>query len=128
MIALPDSGVAFTGWTRNGPVGKEDIVFYKISSDGTASIVSSFKQVNDSVRQIKIYPNPVKNEISVFIDAINPGDYRIQIFTLNGKEVFSKTIRSLTTAKYNPALSSGMYILSISDANTIIFSEKLIVQ
>ena len=40
MVATPDSGIVFTGWTNSGEFGKSDIVFYKLLKNGETIIIS----------------------------------------------------------------------------------------
>lgn len=66
---------------------------------------------------IQVYPNPVSNQLTVNGDFVNA---RMEIYTLNGKLVYTSESKS-REAKINVSgLKSGMYILRIKSNNTVV--------
>jgi PKD repeat protein len=69
------------------------------------------------LQQLKLYPNPVKNELNLSFTAPAAGDYQIQIFSLEGKllqqrrenMLIGNNVLQLPTDQ----LSAGMYLLRL---------------
>ena len=77
---------------------------------------------------LKIYPNPAKNILNIETISINTGKANLKIFTLNGQELFSKSIefRQLNQIDISK-LSTGIYVIKIENQQ-IHVSKKLIVE
>ncbi|MCX7550162.1 endonuclease [Xanthomarina sp. F2636L] len=71
---------------------------------------------------ISIYPNPIQNVLNIQMKHSNTT--QIEIFNILGKRVFTKTIQQSQSVQLDN-LSSGMYILKLTQGNSII-SRKLI--
>lgn len=127
LICTEDSGCVFTGYTRNGKEGKEDIVFYKISRTGKEDIISLVPQINDSIEQILIYPNPVSTSFYVEIKSESLSSFGIQLYSINGREVYSNRISSNIKSRHSPKVSNGTYIYTITQNNQTIFKGKMII-
>ncbi|WP_372949215.1 T9SS type A sorting domain-containing protein [Mariniphaga sp.] len=127
LVCTADSGCAFTGWSNPGTIGKEDIVFYKISKNGEAQILSCFNPVNDSIEQIQIFPNPAKDSFSVIIETKVSSGFELKLFDLNGKMVYENTIEPNVLKRFSGNLPPGAYILQIQN-NRFKYSSKLVFQ
>ena len=95
-------------------------VIYKI----TDSSLSTSEFVNQS---FKIYPNPGKNEVY-----IEKSGYAypilVEIFDVNGKLLITqKTVNLQKTAINTDALTTGLYLINITDNLNSITTQKLIV-
>ena len=63
---------------------------------------------------LKIYPNPVKDNLQIHLP--QTGDYEVFIFDLTGKEIFNRNIEDNDEAQYNIAnFKTGVYLLIIAD-------------
>lgn len=72
------------------------------------------------IPQMKIYPNPSSGELSLSIPQ-NIQNATLQIFSLDGKQVFVEKNLSFTNGKYIKNLenlNSGLYMVVISDTKT----------
>lgn len=128
MVCTADSGCAFTGWTDNGDIGKKDIVFYKISKNGLPKVISYNPPINDSIEQIIIYPNPVKNKFSLFIDSKVTSNFEIKLYNTHGAIVYNKIVEPNIVSDHYSQLDSGMYIFVIQHNNKIVYNGKLVFQ
>ncbi|MBC7643446.1 MAG: T9SS type A sorting domain-containing protein [Flavobacterium sp.] len=107
-------------WSKNVILDNEVIVRKTVAS----SLSNNENNLNEN--QIKVYPNPAKNEIHLDINkSIQRKIDKIAIYNLLGELVFSSN-QYLETIKLVD-LSSGMYVIKIS-ASAFEISKKLIVQ
>lgn len=127
LVCTADSGCAFTGWSNPGTIGKEDIVFYKISKNGEPQILSYFKPVNDSIDQIQIFPNPVTDSFSVKIETKVSSSFELKLYDLNGALVFENTVEPNVLKSFSGNLPPGTYILQIEN-NQFKSNSKLVFQ
>jgi GH35 family endo-1,4-beta-xylanase len=72
---------------------------------------------------MKVYPNPASGNVSISFDK---APYTIQIFNTNGIMVFSDTSNSELLNVDVSNFSRGMYIVQVTDAQRVIYIEKLI--
>ncbi len=93
--------------------------------DNITAISEAYKINND----INIFPNPVQNNLSVFINNVNSGKYSINIVDINGKNILSRQlnlydgINSLTMDV--SILAKGIYFLQI-DGNEVKILRKFL--
>jgi hypothetical protein len=127
LVCTADSGCAFTGWGISDALGKEDIVFYKISKNGEAQSISYFEPINDSIEQIHIFPSPAKDNFSVMIETKVSSGFQLKLFDLNGALVYENSIEPNVLKNFSGNLPSGVYILQIQN-NRFKYSSKLIFQ
>ncbi len=128
-------------WTQSGDInvnspGKIYFAFHYKSS-GTASgeatdwkldsvkvidrsLITSAETIN--TKALKIYPNPlVKNDLTIVLPQTSPTGYTVEIFSADGKKVYSQTIQTQSeTIKIHPNLSKGFYILRIKSNETYV--------
>ena len=73
---------------------------------------------SNNTNDLSIYPNPACDNISIDLDIIQQGNYKIQIFNSEGKEVFTKDkyfINGIQSYELDiNTLKSGKYIIAIS--------------
>lgn len=127
LICTADSGCVFTGWTKNGQIGKEDIVFYKISKNGDQEIISLVPQVNDSIEQILIYPNPLHDRLFVEIKTDSLDKFSFHLFSMEGKVVYSGNINPNSKSEHHPSIANGTYIFTVTQNDQLVQKGKLIV-
>jgi len=128
MVCTPDSGCAFTGWTDSGEIGKKDIAFYKVSKDGLPKVISNIQPINDSIEQIKIYPNPVKNKFSVIIDSKISSNFQLKLYNAQGALVYTSTVEPNILTEHQPQFRSGLYLFIIQHNGKTVYNGKLVFQ
>ena len=126
LICTSDSGCVFTGTTSNGSLGNKDIVFYKISKTGEALVVSAIPPINDSIEQISVYPNPVQNKFSVFIETKINTNFQINIYNATGQKVYQQQVATNVRSWHQPKLNRGLYLYTIQNKNKVVFNGKLV--
>ena len=72
--------------------------------------------------QLKIYPNPAKDNFTIDMDFSGTSD--LKIMQLDGKLVYTETIQSGLKEIQLPALTSGMYIVEVKSTK-IVYVGKL---
>lgn len=83
-----------------------------------------------TVKELKAFPNPFRNELNVQFDLANRGDVLLEVFDGQGRNVFAATERDvaagLVARSYNYAdLPKGIYYLKIS-SGTLSQSTKIV--
>jgi hypothetical protein len=126
------------------PVSASSMPYSYIRFDGhgnslnTLNTISEFKvygipqqstsKGNTEKRNIVIYPNPATNvlNISIVDPTLNPD--KLKIMDLDGKIVYENVINPETkTLKVPINLSTGIYVVSFNDNNSVLFSQKLLI-
>ncbi len=75
---------------------------------------TSLSVKNTKTQQLNIYPNPVNNKLNISADFRNAiEEMKIQIFTLQGKNVYEQSLSTLKNIDVS-FLSSGMYLLKVT--------------
>lgn len=126
MVCTTDSGCVFTGYSNGGELGKNDIVLYKITKNGDASLLSSIPTMNDTIEQIRIFPNPVRNGFSVIIDTKLTSAFELRIFNTQGALVYEDLVEPNVQGFYRPQLSQGLYLFTVRNKSGRVYSGKLI--
>ncbi|NQU52112.1 MAG: T9SS type A sorting domain-containing protein [Bacteroidetes bacterium] len=126
MIATVDSGCIFTGWTDHGEFGKNDIVLFKIDKNGNTDLLSSLPPQVDSIKQIKVFPNPVENKFSVIIDSKQSSNLALQLYNPQGALVYTDIVVPNIQNSYQPFITSGMYMFNILNNGNVVFRGKLV--
>jgi len=107
-------------WSTNVILDNEVIVRKTVAS----SLSTNENHLNEN--QIRVFPNPAKNEIHLDSNQSNQSKiYKIAIYNLLGEIVFSSNQFTETIPLTN--LSSGIYVIKIS-APEFEISKKLVVQ
>lgn len=68
---------------------------------------------NLSPISVKIFPNPVKDNIQILFEQI--GEYEVSLYNVLGQKVYSETLNNLDNTINVEKLASGMYTLQISN-------------
>jgi arginine repressor len=127
LVATPDSGVVFTGWTNAGELGKTDIVFYKLSKDGDTQVISSILPA-DSVTTLVVYPNPSAQQFTIEPITADTTELSFLLFDLGGKQIFQKTIQPNTKNAIQLNVESGTYIYRVERDGKLIQSGKQVIR
>jgi len=89
--------------------------------------IPNFKSVNTSIREpdlitgkkLSAYPNPITDKVTLVFPETIQGNYKIEIFTIQGKVAYSiegtgTSLRSLQVNEIG-SLPSGIYLLNVSN-------------
>ncbi|MFD2550619.1 endonuclease [Bizionia sediminis] len=104
--------------TIDGNTGSNRVAFDDLSYTCYANL--STAELNKL--EANVYPNPVKNLLHITLS--KPEETQVEIYNVLGKNMLQKTIQATGTIN-TQSLSSGMYILRITQGNQTI-SKKLI--
>ncbi|WP_020531279.1 glycosyl hydrolase [Flexithrix dorotheae] len=75
-----------------------------------------------NIKEISVYPNPVKHDLTVILPSENTGVYAIGLFDLSGRKVLDQIVRK-TENNEQPiilslgSLDSGLYILKVKSSD-----------
>ena len=89
--------------------------------DYTLNITNNSLSINENEQiSISVYPNPVLDILTVSIPESGNNSYLAEVFSINGKLVYSKKIQdSISDFKIDVNnFTSGLYILKISNYKT----------
>ncbi len=79
------------------------------------------------VHPVLVYPNPARQNQSLRIIAQDPGVYSINIYDVNGKLVYQKTLSNISQRFLTLRLSTGLYLIKVIGDDGKTFTQKLIV-
>lgn len=102
-------------------VAKDSAFTIYFSNDSTVPLCSSSNAVSDKLfgapsdqKTVTLYPNPSFNDV-IKINGLSDSSFNMQIFSLSGKLVFTKTIENYQNEKIDlSTLLSGAYIVKIA--------------
>ena len=94
-------------------------------ADTSALFISEQKVVTE---QIKVYPNPAKQLLTVDILTKNNLEYTLQVFTMEGKLLLSKMITGSQNRVDISVLSKGSYLLEIKNSGRKILAQPLLIE
>ncbi|MGE3824716.1 MAG: T9SS type A sorting domain-containing protein, partial [Bacteroidia bacterium] len=89
--------------------------------------ISSVQQIISAQNKVVVYPNPVKDILTVSC-SVPAKEQVIELFNVSGQKVITENVNSITckTEINLSALTSGIYLLRISSQNEIIHVQKII--
>jgi len=84
--------------------------------------VGPTSSINEEIAPaITLYPNPATNGIYIAVNQLNAGQYRLQLFNVQGSKVFEKEVDVYKNSNHYyidiSALQPGCYILNITGDN-----------
>ncbi len=65
-------------------------------------------------QNVRLYPNPAKDNINIDLGAINYVDSSIKIYSVLGQLVTEQTLNATTTAVNTASLPAGIYLMTIT--------------
>lgn len=99
--------------------------------DNTIEIISSIGEEKANIKNMLIYPNPVKNQLNFIIEMAGNKPINISLFDLQGKKVFDKDINLKTDRQQFtitiPSLVPAYYILKLNQEQNTIATKKLFI-
>lgn len=129
IIATDDGGCLLYGERYDNPnVHEKDIHIWKVLREDI-NIITNITETSAANDKIKIYPNPVDDNLNINLPDGLYFDYlEISIYTLDGKKVYQEKITgsgNLITSNLKN-LQAGAYGLVLSDSKQILHSAKII--
>ncbi len=127
VFAHTFSGQSFSS-TINFPIIKVvfDPELHIYSANNSVTGIIDYSAIKD---QITIYPNPIKNTISIAVRLMNPDELSFDVFDMAGKKVISEKenmINGISTEIIaTESLAEGEYILKII-GKEINYSQKIV--
>lgn len=124
IVVSPGAQVSLTTSDFSSPVE-----FSVEASDGTTKnwtitvVESTVNVTSNQLSNVLVFPNPVSNEL--YFDQIQ-GVEKIDLVTLSGQLVYSKTIRSNSSTLNMKNLESGIYIIRLYSNNGTAIFRKVI--
>ncbi len=125
LIVTDDGGFMGVGfWSDQGGPGWTAWMF-KTDSNGVVGFES--EPSRDSVSLLKVYPNPVRDNIIIELPEIL-NDYNVKIYNAQGQTVMYKSIhKGKTQESFNLSkFKSGVYFIELIQGDKIIGTEKFI--
>ena len=74
----------------------------------------------------KIFPNPVFGS-SILVTSDTPTNEKISIYNLNGQKVIDQSINNTRTEVDTSSLTTGVYVIKITDSDKVVEVRKIIV-
>ena len=95
--------------------------YYRLKLTGTDNSIkyTNVVLIKHLKFDVSIYPNPVDNMLFVSLKSNKPKNYSVEISNIMGQKIMSKiyanTQNLLIEYPRNPSMSSGMYLLTVTD-------------
>ena len=128
LIATPDDGYQFDGWTGD-VTGDNDTIMINLDSDMNVTAnfteavgISSFGMTAG----VSVSPNPATHFLNILIEG-NTMNYKAEILNMAGLRVMSENISSNDALNVS-TLKSGVYILRILDENQLVHRTSIIIK
>jgi len=109
-----------------------NVIDSMLMAHGLSPVVTEVQNNNQNqIREIVIYPNPVKDRAMLELDVTKNSLLKIELISLLGKRVYQIPEIPFQTGRQSIELSfenvtKGIYILNISDNNLVIYNQKVI--
>ncbi len=111
-------------------------IYYRIkavSEDGTFVYSATTKLTTNQshLTALNVYPNPVQSQLNVTVDNSSNKNFTMNLFTIQGKQVTSKSSLTTSTGAFHldaSTLSSGIYVVELTDDKGNILKEKFVKQ
>lgn len=112
-------------------------VFYISSSNASGSVAQGVQQayevrtlsnedVSSILLEVKIFPNPTKNDVVLIIYNISLDDVNYQLYDLYGRELASQKVINEVTSIQMDRLPTAVYVLKVIKNNNTLKSFKII--
>ena len=111
-------------------------IFYETQTSATGKITPGVQQpyeiftlaTNENVVQsnISVYPNPVKDFLTVDFNSEKLDNSSYQLFDVTGKVINQGNLKSVKSQISASSLTSGIYLLRITNSGKVVKSFKII--
>ena len=109
------------------PIDELQIKFdnWKVNNPNDCSLLSQQTPINTETIKVVVYPNPTNNIINVSIS--NKKATKIVVTDILGKSIYEKDINSnILPFQFNLSeFTSGIYVLSLLNGNSVIATKKI---
>lgn len=128
QIETDRQGGAFVVWSDNRK-GTYDLVMGIVRADGTLEEGSLSINERKPVFEVKLYPNPASDKISLQSAVFSQQSAIVEIYDLSGRKLFEEQImKGTSTVKINLRdLTNGIYFCKV-EVGQKISTKKLIIQ
>jgi PKD repeat protein len=96
----------------------------------TISVISGINPRINKIGEIKVFPNPAKNKLTVKVNPFNTGSYSVEVIGNNGISLLKKSLlENFDTHEIEldmSQLAPGIYFLNISDDQGNYYAERII--
>ena len=108
--------------------GTSPYTFTGTATDFGSTFWTSTLSVNEfNLAQVSLYPNPVDTQLTIDIDGTSFTTLTLNVYDLSGRAVLTNQIDAQLSSSIDfSSLTNGIYMLNITDGNTILRSEKII--
>ncbi len=108
--------------------GTSPYTFTGTATDFGSTFWTSTLSVGEfSLAEVSFYPNPVENTLNIDINGTSFTTLTLNVYDLSGRAVLSNQIDAQLNSSIDfSSLTNGIYMLNITDGNTILRSEKVI--
>lgn len=127
LAATPDSGVVFTGWTKNGPADFTNIVLYKLTKDGETELISSTSPEMDKLISVSVFPNPANQEFKVIVNDTANRVFSFTLTDLTGRIVYRTKLETGTNHIENSGIADGVYVYTITTDGKKLQSGRIVI-
>ncbi|MBU1012059.1 MAG: T9SS type A sorting domain-containing protein [Bacteroidetes bacterium] len=90
------------------------------------SVVTSIEEVNGILLEIVLYPNPASNFIKLIIENYEVGNFRYQLYDINGNILLDNKVEGNETNIVISNLVSATYFLKLTDRKKVIKTFKIV--
>lgn len=130
LTAVPDSEHQFYGWSGDA-TGSDDQISITMNSDisitATFGLILSFDEgsFNDSVKGIKVFPNPFSSKTLIEYNIAKPSAVRLSIHDVSGKQIDELINSNQSTGTHNVVwnvlndLQAGLYLVRLKIGDDI---------
>ncbi len=110
-------------------------IYYRIKAvgeDGTFIYSATSKIIaNNPHMVLNVYPNPVQSQLNVTVENAISKNFTVNLYTVQGKQVTNNSNKTTTTGSIHidaSTLSSGIYIVELTDEKGNVLKEKFVKQ
>ncbi len=127
----PDSQNLEAAFKPKSGVLPGDPIFQRVplAFDSASGVNTRPGQATSAKPRLKVYPNPCRGRAWIFSEAMVPGEVRIDLYDVAGRQVKTLALSSRAEGKIieldTKGLSRGVYVLSVSCGNTRLY-DKLV--
>lgn len=115
--------------TGRSPNGLGDFTLMNPTFFGENELVSGIEAPKPEKPEVKVYPNPVSEWLSVHILSDNhPGEKVLQIFDISGKKIIQQSLTENFIELDMSLYDSGIYYLNISKDGTTLANSRFFVE
>lgn len=107
----------------NSPSGKDEgpaFALIAVTPSGQTislpTVTTGLNNMSKSIAGLSVYPNPVKDVLSITFNEKPSTDYHVTITDMSGKMVIDQTLSGMSNSVNTSILSKGMYFVTIGNA------------